>query len=319
VARLLVIGHCTIDTIHLPDGTELTETFGGAAAYAAVGAAIVGADVCLVSVVGADYPLARLADGLSSKGRVDASRVRSVDGRSIRNDAWYGTDGSRRFDVESWSRLELLMPTPADLPALPPAAAVLIAPAPVRQQTQLIEHCARHCAVGLDTELHYVTDTETCLALLALAARVDYFLPSIEHLQRLFGEDSREPLDYAERLAALGARLVAVKQGSAGSTVLDPSRRRAWRIPAVPGVRPLDTTGAGDAYNGGFLAALAGGASPPSAACWGSVAASFVVESVGAAAPESFGSQEAAARFRRLRAEAVELPLDVPPIAKEHA
>ena len=319
MAELLIIGHCTIDTIHLADGTELSETFGGAAAYASVGAAITGADVVLVSRVGADYPLSRLANGLSSSGRVDAGHVRVCAERSIRNDAWYSSDGSRRWEIESWRTLEALMPEPADVPSLRRLGAALIAPALTAQQSALVETCALLGPVALDTEVHYLSRERERSELLELVGKVDYFLPSIEHLNALFADESREPLEYAGRLAAFGARIVAVKHGLSGSTVMDFLSGCAWCVPAVPRVDAKDTTGAGDGYDGGLLAALAGGASLPSAACWGAVAASFVVETVGASAPDRFDPREAARRFRELRPQVIERPLCPSQAEKEPA
>jgi sugar/nucleoside kinase (ribokinase family) len=48
------------------------------------------------------------------------------------------------------------------------------------------------------------------------------------------------------------------------------------------GVTPVDTTGAGDAYAAGFLAAHTRGLSLPEAARWGSVAAAEVISHFGA-------------------------------------
>jgi cytidine kinase len=312
MGTLLIVGHCTIDTIHLPDGTELRDTFGGAAAYASAGAAIVGADVVLVSRVGADYPLARLEQGLSSAGRVDAAHVTIRAERSIHNDAWYGSDGSRRWEIESWPILEILMPEPADLPRSRTGPA-LVTPAPIAQQSAIVRSLEGLRPIAIDTEVHYFPDAAQRAQLLDLISRVDYFLPSIEHLCVLFDDESREPLDYVARLSDFGARLVAVKHGATGSTVIDFPRRRAWRVPAAANVRVEDPTGAGDAYNGGFLAAVSGGSSIPSAACWGSVASSFLIEYVGASAPAQLDRAESRRRFREIRSRVVEEALPVAP------
>jgi cytidine kinase len=310
VGTLLIVGHCTIDTIHLPDGTELRDTVGGAAAYAAAGAAVVGADVVLASRVGADYPVDRLEPGLSSAGRVDATHVQVLAERSIHNDAWYGADGSRRWEIESWPTLELLMPEPRDLPRIRTGPA-LITPAPTSQQQAIVRSFSGQCPIAIDTEVHYLRESAQRSGLLDLVSTVDYFLPSIEHLCVLFDDESREPLDYLTRLSELDARVVAVKHGVSGSTVIDFPQRRAWRVPAVADVRVEDPTGAGDAYNGGFLAAAAGAASLLSAACWGSVAASFAIGYVGATSPTEHDRAESRRRFRELRARVVEQTLPV--------
>jgi sugar/nucleoside kinase (ribokinase family) len=182
---LVVVGHCTIDDIHYAGGSELPETMGGAAAYATLGAALTGGQVTLVTVIGQDYPLDKLRSGLAAgRAVVDTSHCRVVEGRSVHYDAWYRADGNRHFDVESWKRLELLTPTPADLPInLIRGGIVVVTPASIWQQEALVDALASiNCRIALDTEVHYFTDEALRRRLLALAGKVDLFLPSIEHL-----------------------------------------------------------------------------------------------------------------------------------------
>lgn len=311
--RLAIVGHCTIDDVHHVEGRVSAGTFGGAAAYAALGASMAGGEVSLVSVVGEDYPVERLSTVLTVAGRVDAQAVRTVPGRSIHVEVRYAADGTRRSEIESWDRLELLLPTPdeLDLDALA-GALVLLAQAPVSQQTALaaaLEALApRAAAVALDTELHYLDTADRRSALLALAARVDLFLPSIEHLQLLLESDSRDPADHLPELRSLGCPLVVVKQGACGSTVVDTRSGKLLHVPALAGLRVDDPTGAGDAYNGGFLAARARGADPCEAAVAATVSASFVVESSAAAAPAHFTEPLARERAAILRARVESTP-----------
>jgi sugar/nucleoside kinase (ribokinase family) len=300
---LAVVGHCTIDDIHCADGRDFPATMGGAAAYATLGARLTGGSATLITVLGDDYPLEKLRSGLASVGGcVDTSHSRTIAGRSIHNDAWYSLDGARRFDVESWERLEALTPLPSDLPLEElHGAIVLLTPASVWQQEALVDALAPiECRVALDTEIHYLTDDSTRRRLLALAGRTDLFLPSIEHLKILFDSPSDEALDYAPRLEQLGCPVVAVKRGVRGSCVFDWPRTTTQSLPALE-VEVVDSTGAGDGFGGGFLSALARGLGTTEAACWGTVAASFVVESIGASLPAHFTAELAQTRFDRLR------------------
>lgn len=309
--HLTVVGHCTIDDIHYVDGRELPGTFGGAAAYASLGAALAGASVRLVTLVGDDYPLERLETALSGAGPVDMSDVRCVPGRSIHNDAWYALDGGRRFDVEDWSRLEELTPLAPDLPIdLPAGGIVQLTPASVWQQEVLVDALRRlPVRIALDTELHYLDESAHRARLLALVRRVDIFLPSIEHLQLLFGSRSRNAGDYIASLAQLGCPVVVVKQGREGSTVLDVPAGVAWRVPALDGLALADPTGAGDGYGGGFLTAYSAGRDLAEAACQGTVCASFVVESVGAAVPAHFSEELAEQRLVQARSRVEKISL----------
>jgi sugar/nucleoside kinase (ribokinase family) len=294
---VVVVGHATIDDIRHADGTRRPGTLGGAAVYAAVAAAMCGARVRLVTRVGEDYP----TDRLEREPRLDLGGVRRVGPRSIHNVAWYAADGSRRYDIEDWDALERLTPTVEDLAGVDVEdAVVVLAPAPLEVQLALAEALrARRCLVAVDTELHYLRDDRDARTLRAVLAGADVALPSIEHLQALFGGASRDPLDYAGALAEAGCAAVAVKQGACGSTLLDGGRH--LRIPAVAGVAVVDPTGAGDSYDGGLAAALARGEDLATAACWGTVAASFMVEGVGAARPAGFRHAAALARFAEVR------------------
>ena len=77
------------------------------------------------------------------------------------------------------------------------------------------------------------------------------------------------------RLHDLGAQLVSLRCGADGALV---SQRDggAWAVPAVPETKVVDPTGCGNAFCGGFLAALQAGEPLEAAAQWGCVAASFL-------------------------------------------
>jgi len=82
--------------------------------------------------------------------------------------------------------------------------------------------------------------------------------------------------------AALAARIatVVVKCGAEGVVVCD-GGRRPRRVPA-PAARPVDVTGAGDAFAAGYLLARAGRAEPAEAAGAGTVLAARAVATRGA-------------------------------------
>jgi len=303
-ARVVVMGHCTIDDIYQPDGRVLMRTPGGAAAYATVGAAMSDVRVTLVTLLGHDYPFERLRTGLSARGNVDMGAMRWLDRSSIHDVARYGADGSRVFEIDDWTAMDELTPGVEDIPpAVLGDAVVLLTPCDLDRQLQLVRFLRGHGrCVATDTEIHYFPAEPARSTLREVARHSSYFLPSIEHLQLLFDRRSADPLDYESELRALGCPWVSVKQGRAGSTLFDCVEGRHWRIPAIEDVVVEDTTGAGDAYCGGFVAALAEHETPLDAACRGTVAASFVVESIGASMPAHFDPALAARRHDELRA-----------------
>lgn len=100
----------------------------------------------------------------------------------------------------------------------------------------------------------------------------------------------------ARTFAGWGPGLVVVKLGAEGCLVHDRPGGRTFRVPAHPAA-VVDTTGAGDSFCGGFLAARLGmGLDVEAAARAGAVAASFAVE--GRGAEPMFGATAAEARRR---------------------
>lgn len=115
---------------------------------------------------------------------------------------------------------------------------------------------------------------------LALVEGVDVLLPSRDEACLLTGLP-----DAADAAAKLSRHvpLVVAKQGADGALVAR-SGAVCARVPAVPAT-PRDTTGAGDAFTGAFLAALLTGAEPEDAAAEGCRAGALAVERVGGRPP----------------------------------
>ncbi|MET8632069.1 MULTISPECIES: sugar kinase [unclassified Streptomyces] len=111
---------------------------------------------------------------------------------------------------------------------------------------------------------------------LAFAEGLDVLLPSRDEARLLTGLP--DPEDAAAKLSRQ-VPLVVAKQGAQGALVATQGAVRA-RVPAVP-VSPRDTTGAGDAFTGVFLAALLAGAEPEEAAAQGCRAGALAVTTVG--------------------------------------
>lgn len=85
---------------------------------------------------------------------------------------------------------------------------------------------------------------------------LDLFMPSVEEAAKLTGET--DPNKIADRLFDIGAKNVIVKLGKDGALVCPAGRERAV-LPTYKSIKPVDTTGAGDAFCAGFIAGLAQG------------------------------------------------------------
>lgn len=99
----------------------------------------------------------------------------------------------------------------------------------------------------------------------------------------------------ALRIAELGAKKVLITMGSRGALLLDD--HQFSHIHAFPAVT-VDTTGAGDAFNGALAASLAAGNTLVQAATWASAFASLAVELEGASNMPDF--EQANIRLRTL-------------------
>lgn len=269
--KLWMIGHLTIDDLVWWDGRTKMRSVGGAALYAAIGACSVGVTSTVISRRGRDFPAASLA--LFEELGVDIL-LAEADASCISEWILYESDGSRELLLHpgSGSRDEL-SPRAEEFDS-PHDGAVHIAPLPVHHQ---YAWCRATSEAGNVITLDPLDGScaESPEEVLALVPMVDAFLPSKLEADLLVGGDAvREVRAFRE----MGAPVAAVKMGAAGSVVAFGDE--VWHVPALP-VQAQDPTGAGDAFCGGFAAALALGWDALTAACWGTAAAAVVVETVG--------------------------------------
>jgi 2-dehydro-3-deoxygluconokinase len=109
----------------------------------------------------------------------------------------------------------------------------------------------------------------------------DIALPTLPDEQSLYGDESPEAT--AARLAAAGVREIVVKNGDLPACVCHDGRTET--VHAVHVKVPVDTTGAGDSFNGSYLAARLAGLSPLDATRKAHAVAAAVVQVRGALAP----------------------------------
>lgn len=297
---IVLIGQATIDDIHREDGYSSLNTPGGAVLYATVGASMWPVRVGVVTRFGDDYDPSFASQATASDGLTDWSGVSFLVGESIRDLATYHRDGSRTYRFRSAHRLHELTPVPSDIPPhMFDARYVHLAPTALGQQMALLQAVRPHgAAISLDTERHFLRADRDLVA--PLLADVDFFVPSLEHLQLIFESDQANPRAFWPFLRDLGPSYVICKWGAFGSYVFDVHRRLGWHIGTVPGLTIEDETGAGDSYCGGFLAGMILSGDVVTAAAYGTVSSSFVLESLGARVPRHFTRELAAQRLEHV-------------------
>ncbi|MFN2234633.1 MAG: carbohydrate kinase family protein [Anaerolineales bacterium] len=137
-------------------------------------------------------------------------------------------------------------------------------------------------ALGITTSLDVVFNTrmddpKLRSTLWKSLPHLDYFLANDHEAFRLTGE--RDPKKAAAQIRAYGVQNVIIKLGAAGCYAL--SDEFSGEVPACK-VAAVDTTGAGDAFAAGLIAALVGGKNLKSACEAGNQAGARIVGKLGA-------------------------------------
>ena len=255
-----VVGSVNVDlvvtaaTLPRPGETVAGGTFerhgGGKSANQAVAAARLGGTVRMVGAVGDDDLGEEAVAALEAEG-VDVSAVARLEG-SATGVALIVVDeaGENQIAVASGANAELGGDAVEAVLRGADGGVVLLGfevpDAPVLAGAR----AAR--AAGLEVIVNPAPARELPFALLALSPLLT---PNLDEARALAGE--QDPEAAARALAAKTGAPVVVTLGADGALVVDGDSLE--RIPAPP-VEVVDTTGAGDAFNGALACELAGGA-----------------------------------------------------------
>lgn len=263
------------------EGRSLAVFAGGKGANQACAVGRLGGRAVMVGRVGADAYGELLRNGLESAG-VDVAHV-AVDPDEPTGTAAITLDATGQNHIVVVAGANGACST-QDLDA---AAAALASAAVVLLQLEIplatvAEAARRARAAGALV----ILDPAPARALPdALLGDVDVLTPNETELTAMTGGsggqpvDERDAIERARTLLGRGSRAVVVKLGALGAVLVEPEREHVWRPPQVVAV---DTTAAGDAFNGAFALALARRLSVVEAGAFATAAAACSVTRAGA-------------------------------------
>ena len=264
---------------------EIRMSFGGDALNESVALTRLGKKVQLISKVGDDEAGRRILQYLGDN-HVSVEGVKVEEGlQTSINIALVDREGQRLFLTNSQSSLRKLSmgDVEAQLDRGETAKIVCFASmfvSPLFTIDAMKALFARIRAEGrtLVVDMTSPKNGETIADLRELLPYMDVFVPNDEEIRSLTGRE--DPEENARLLVEGGVRAAVVKTGARGCVVA--TKDGITRVRSVPGIRCVDTTGAGDTFAAGFVAGLCDGIPIPDCARLGCAAASCSIERIGA-------------------------------------
>lgn len=273
--RVLVVGDINPDLIlrgdvvprfgqaeQLLDAADLL--LGGSAGIAAAGLARLGVPTSIVAAVG-DDPFGRQALAWLRDVGVDTSHVAVLGGVATGLSVHLSTPGDRAIltlpgAIPRLRAGEVRQAVAALAPAWVHIASPFLTPAATAGLPELLAALRRE-AIGSSLDTNW-DPADSWQGIGAALADLAVLMPNRAELRALAdavapsASAPRYPRDEAAALAATGPRVV-VKDGAEGGWSLDATGAAA-RAPGIP-IEVVDTTGAGDSFDAGYLAAIAHG------------------------------------------------------------
>ncbi len=292
---ILAVGSVALDDVETPFG-RVEDALGGSAVHFAAAASLF-APVQLVGVVGDDYPLDRL--GFLAQRGVDLGGIEHATGESFFWRGRYSHDLGAPETLET--RLGVFGSFRPQIPeAFRSPEILFLGNIDPELQGAVLDQVERPGIVACDTMNYWIEGSRA--ALLALLARVDILIVNEGEARQLAEEVNL--LKAARWIRAQGPARVVIKKGEHGALLFDDEG--IFFVPGFPLEEVFDPTGAGDAFAGGFLGALAGRGGPSAsqlrrAMVMGSVTGSLAVEDFSVGRLARAERRELASRAREFR------------------
>ena len=291
---IVAVGHIINETIVFP-GKETQSVLGSPPAYSMSVAARVGANVGIFTRIGEDYP-DRLLDPLRECG-VDLTGVLREGELSTNNRLVYDEQGNKT--IHYLSRAPLL--EPSDMPAIyRDANLIYVCPMDWDATADAVEDFGQLPGLlatdlggfgGAHSPPQEVPQMERDPdSVRRIVATMDIVKASDEDCRRLTGDRELDLEAFARQWIEWGTTVSVVTLGSAGTLVVTADKK--YDVPPLPG-KPIDATGGGDSYMGGFLVGyLRTEGDPWEAGLYGAATALLVIEGTGGVTKDRMPSRE---------------------------
>ncbi|PYQ14987.1 MAG: sugar kinase [Acidobacteria bacterium] len=269
---ILVVGSVAFDTIETPAG-RADGVLGGSASYFSVAASFF-APVHLVAVVGQDFTEEHIR--IFRDREIDTSGLSHLPGNTFHWSGVYGDDINQRTTLAT--ELNVFREFKPVLPErLRRADYLFLANIDPDLQRSVLEQVKQPKLVACDTMNFWIEGKRE--ALRETLKGVDVLLINDEEARQLALESNT--VRAARKILGYGPRSLIIKRGEYGAALYN--NHSYFAVPAYPLLDPVDPTGAGDSFAGGFMGHLArkgslDDSSIRQALVVGSVMASFCVE-----------------------------------------
>ena len=293
---IIALGECMVELYAeapLPEAAIFHRSFGGDSLNALVAASRLGSSTGYITKVGDDPFAPGLLKGWQLEG-VDTSHVRVVPGYNGVYFVSVMPGGQREFTYyRSGSAASTL--TAPDLDPSYIASAKILHVTGVSQaispscRVAVLMACQMAKEAGITVSYDLNLRPALWRSLEEARSALDEITPYLDIVFASTPEDTMglihlsEPKEVIHHFWDTGAEVVVVKAGGDGCAVGEANSGGLVAIPALP-VKVVDTTGAGDAFNGAFLHGIATGMDTVSATVLGVVTASLKVRGRGAVA-----------------------------------
>jgi sugar/nucleoside kinase (ribokinase family) len=303
-AGILVVDHLTAPVARVPRAGELIMadelplSIGGNAANVSINLARLGVKVGVAGCVGDDV-FGRFAVETLRSGGVDVCGVKVLPGVATAATLIINVQGEDRRFIHAAGANAVM--TAENIPAALVeqckvfyVGGYLLMP-PLEQRGTLVKLFRKARAAGARTVLDVVVPGpgDHWHKFEEILTETDVFLPNSDEAELITGLS--DPLAQAERFRAAGAKTVVITQGEQGTLMVESERR--LRAEVYP-TNFVGGTGAGDAFDAGYIAGMLAGEDATGCLRWGSALGASCVRSV-SATESVFDRPQALAFMRR--------------------